>query len=67
MFEPKDVALLRRKMRRGEFPLHAAAIGQWFARQNRRARAIAKQATADEHTRIVIQKKRGAANFNANR
>ena len=36
-----------------------------FIREHRRARAVAKEARADEHAGIVIKVKRRAANFDA--
>src|SRR5665213_3203788 len=49
----------------GKFPFNAAARRQRLVGQNGGARAIGKQARADQNAGVVIHKKGGAANFDA--
>ena len=65
MAEPEGVALFRRETGRTEFPFDPPVIRPRFPRQNRRARAVAKQTGADEHAGIVVEIKCRAANLDA--
>jgi len=65
VIEPERVAFVGSEARRTRFPFDAAAVQLRFIREHRRARAVAKEARADEHAGIVIKIKRRAANFDA--
>src|SRR5882724_3068479 len=68
LFKTQKFPILGLKQRGGGFPLQPTGTRSiWLEGKHRSSGSVTKKAGANEHTRIVIEVKGGAADLDANR